>query len=675
MYEFGRYVTWLYIFVFFVKKLIKSIRNIGIVAHVDAGKTTLTENFLYLGGVIRQMGSVDEGSSVTDSLSIERARGISVRSAANTLNWNGHRINLIDTPGHTDFFGEVDRVLSVLDGAVILISAVEGLQSSVYLLWEALRMYQIPILVFINKIDRSGSDFARILEELKSELGANSYLINYPDNEGNSNCQLRNVDESSSWFDHNMEALAGIDDEFLTKFLDGETGEANEKEMLVDKYTQSMQLIPVYCGSAKMSLGVEALLNGISRNFPAASENIEDEISGRIFKIEHDNTLGRLAHVRLFSGQLSNRDSVYNQRLERIEKVAQIRKQSGKKYVDTGILNAGDVGILSGLSEAHPGDILGSKVLDHLHLSSQIPVLQVKVNPKNKEQVQLLAQALTQLSIEDPFLDFKWFKAEQEMQLKLMGGIQQEILVGVLKDRFGIDTDFEPPRVIYMETPLKAAQGTVEYTMPKPCWAVMKFEIEPLHSGSGIQYSSLVSVDKIHRKYQHEIEETITKALTQGIKGWEVTDIKVTLIDGEDHVMHSNPGDFILATPMGILRAVKNSGTQLLEPIYNFTLHFPEEYLGSVSSDINKLRGSFNPPEFSGVDVKLSGRMPVASSQDFPLRLNSLTSGRARLRLRFGGYQPCSDEQGESRDYRGVNPLDESLWILHNRGGYKADER
>jgi len=652
-----------------------SIRNVGILAHVDAGKTTLTENFLYLGGVIRKMGSVDEGSSVTDSLAVERERGISVRSAANTLTWNDHQVNLIDTPGHTDFFGEVDRVLSVLDAAIIVISAVEGLQSSVYLLFEALKYYELPVLIFINKIDRSGSDYEQIIKELELELHLSPYLINYPENEASSSCNLIMVGENSQHFESNLETLAGLDDEFLSNFLEGDSGLPDKRDELVARYTRTQELVPVFCGSAKMSLGIETLLKGITQFLPMAKENRNDEVSGKIFKIEHDPTLGRVSHVRLFSGQLSNRDLIYNQRLNKDEKAAQIRKYNGKKSEDIGILNAGDIAMVTGLGESFPGDILGQETPPKADQSFQVPVLQVKVNPVKKEQTQPLATALTQLSIEDPFLDFHWFKDEQEMQLKLMGAIQQEILVGILNERFGIETEFEPPQVIYKETPLKKAQGYVEYTMPKPCWAVMTFEIEPLPPGSGIEFTSKVSVDKIARKYQNEVEDTISKALRQGIKGWELCDTKVTLIDGEDHVMHSNPGDFILATPMGVLRAIKNSGTQLLEPVYSFTLSFPEEYLGPVSSELTKLRGSFDPPIFADSDVRLSGSIPVSSSQDFPVRLNSLTSGRARLRLRFGGYQPCTDEQGEVREFRGVSPLDESLWILHNRGAYKADER
>lgn len=240
----------------------------------------------------------------------------------------------------------------------------------------------------------------------------------------------------------------------------------------------------------------------------------------------------------------------------------------------------------------------------------------MKVKPAKREEIQKLADALTELNAEDPLLDFQWFREDHEFQLKLMGGMQKEILTGILKNRFGVEAEFEPPTVIYKETPSKLATGYVEYTMPKPCWAVMKFEVEPLPPGSGLQFDSKVRVDDIQRKYQNEVEATIPIILQQGIKGWEVTDLKVTLTDGEDHEMHSRPGDFILATAMGVMRALKNADTNLLEPVYDFVLVFPEEYLGPITSDLTQMRGNFDTLDFSGGMVRLKGKVPVAISLD-----------------------------------------------------------
>ncbi len=652
---------------------VDSIRNIGILAHVDAGKTSLTENLLFAGGVTRTMGSVDRGTALTDSLAVERQRGVSVRSAANTLMWKGHQINLIDTPGHTDFFGEVDRVLSVLDAAIILVSTVEGLQSSLYLLTEALRYYQVPVMLFLNKIDRPGSDFEQIVDQLDRELGLQPFVVNEPRDEGSSDCQINHSPEAHL-HERNMEAIADLNESFLNQYLEGHLPDERTIQNLIARYTSSRQLCPVFSGSAKYSLGITELLDGIIDYLPPAKSE-STALSGRVFKIEFDKVQGRLVHVRLFSGELKTRDLVFNQRLNKTEKVSQIKRCSGNKLVDIGSLTGSDIGVICGFTEAHPGDVIGDQDVGRAPKTFQEPVLQTKIKPVQKAQTSALAQALEIMTIEDPLIGFEWYRKEDEMVLKLMGAVQEEIVLAILEERFQVEASCEATTVIYKETPLTRASGYVEYTMPKPCWAVMIFEIEPLPAGSGVVYESTLSVDKIHRKYQNEVEETVPIALKQGIKGWEVTDVKITLVEGEDHTMHSRPGDFILATPMGVLRALEKAGSTLLEPMYDYTLHFLEGHLGAVTSELTKIRASFEPPIFDGEEVRLNGQMPVATSQDFPLKLNSLSSGRGRIRLQFGGYQPCADEDGETRAYRGVNPLDESLWILHKRGAYKSHER
>ncbi len=648
-----------------------SIRNIGILAHVDAGKTTLTEHLLLLGEAIRQKGYVDKGSAVTDSMSIERERGISVRTATNTIFWKDHQINLIDTPGHQDFFGEVDRVFSVLDGAVLIISAVEGLQSTLFLLWEALKYYKIPVLAFINKTDRSGSNTSQVIEQIKKELNIPVFQMNFSINEGGQECSLKDFNESPDISEANLETLATIDESIMEPFLNGDTIAEKQLESSINKNTLNQQLMPVFCGSAKTEIGIEQLLNGLIRIMPEAKQLDNAELHAKVFKVEHDKTLGRVAYVRSFQGRLLVRGSIFNQRLKKEEKVAQIFRQSGKKNQDLNSLVAGDIAMVSGMSEVQPGDYLGHQKPTIPDRTFQEPVLQVRIEAEEKQDTQRLGEALTELSIEDPFLNFHWDKNEQEMHINLMGSIQQEIIGDILNERFNLTTIFNPPTIIYKETPLNKARGLVRYTMPKPCWAVLLFEIQPLPIGSGVRFESKVSVDKIHRKYQNEVRETIRKSLKQGIKGWKVDDISITLIEGEDHEMHSRPGDFILATPMGILRAIKEAGTSFLEPVYRFTLHFSDEYLGPISNEITKLRGSFAPPEFSDTEVRLSGLLPVATSQNFPIRLNNITAGRARLRLYFGGYRPCANEEGIIREYKGINPLDESLWILHKRGAYK----
>ena len=660
----------------------QNIINIGIVAHVDAGKTSITENILYKADAIRIKGSVDSGSTVTDSLDIERKRGISVKAASTSFKWNDITINLIDTPGHADFTAEVERCLTVLDAAILVISAVEGVQSHTYALWDALQNMNIPSIIIVNKIDRQGADFINVLEELKSELKINTFAIQSPENEGQNNADIISLWENSDLMcdasgikNLAIENLAETNEELLEMYLDGNLPDNNTMLKMMKNCFANGTINPVFITVAKNDIGTTELLNGITNFINPKQYNADNDFAAFVYKVEHSPKLGRLAHIKVFSGSVKPRETIFNSTLKTKNKVAQIKKTFTQKYEDINILEAGDVGIVSGLTDVVAGNILGNSNLIPKQTVIQQPVLSVQVKPLSDEHFNAIADALQLLNIEDPALNFIRYNDEKELHITLMGSVQMEILESIINERFNIKCEFSEPTVIYKETPVKQAKGFAEYTMPKPCWAVIKFKIEPGEPCSGIVYKSEVSVDKIARKYQNEIEETIPKALQQGIKGWEVTDIKITLTGGEDHEIHSRPGDFILATPMAIMDGLKNSNTQLLEPVFNFEIKAPEEMLGSIASDLTNMRADFANPEFNNEKFILKGSVPVATSMDYSIKLNSATSGKGKIKLSFGGYRKCSDEQGVIRPYKGVNPLDRSQWILHNRGAFKADER
>ncbi|MDB4303816.1 TetM/TetW/TetO/TetS family tetracycline resistance ribosomal protection protein [Desulfosarcina sp.] len=657
------------------------IKNIGILAHVDAGKTTITENFLFIANSIKSVGSVDKGSSVSDSMALERERGISIRNSSVSFIWKNITINLIDTPGHADFSAEVERALAALDGVILVISAVEGIQSHTITLWETIKQMGTPCLFFVNKIDRVGADFQRVLQEINKELNAPVIPLYVPD-ESIENpipmflfCSDKLNTSNSNLKELAIETLADRDEEVFEKYLAGEILTWESIKHKIADLTHKQKLIPIYSGVAKLGFGMEPLLDGVLQLLPNAKDNIKDELSALVFKLDHDKTLGKVAHVRLFSGEIKTRDTVINYSQQKEEKIAQIKKVFTHKMIDASVISAGDIGIVTGLQNTQAGDILGSPAMVPVVVSMQKPVLTVQVKAINENQYADLAEALFILNTEDPLLDFSWYKDDREMHLKLMGAVQIEILKSVLEQRFGIETEFDDPTVIYKETPASISEGYIEYTMPKPCWAVMRFQVEPGSKNSGIEYSSKVGVNDIHRKYQNEIKETIPKSLVQGIKGWEVTDIKVTMIAGEDHEIHSRPGDFILATPIGVLRALENSGTRLLEPVYNFQIKAPEEFLGAIVSDLTKMRASFESPEFENESFSLNGIVPVSSSLKYHIRLSSLTGGKGRLRMQFVGYEDCPEEHGKTREFKGVNPLNKSQWILHKRGAFKANER
>lgn len=652
--------------------------NIGILAHVDAGKTTLTEHFLYNSGAIRTLGSVDKGSTNTDSMAIEKERGISIKAATTSFEWKDTKINLIDTPGHVDFSSEVERALCVVDAAILVVSAVEGVQAHTLNIWDSLQELQIPTLIFVNKIDRQGADAETTITQIERDLKTKAVVLYASENDGLTNATIMpvfNTGGTTEIKEKSIEHILDCDEHLLTRFFNSEPITDNEYVKSIRDLTINNKITPVYTGIAKNNVGVTELLDGIIAYCKTSNVTAVKELSAFVFKLAHHKVFGTMAYVKVFSGELSSKSTIYNDTQQLETKINQTKELHNTKYIDNVVLKSGDIGIITGVLGTKSGDVLGSPAgipkLPQLH----IPVLSVQVIPEDNADYNLLADALQQLDKEDPSLNFKWFKAEKELQLLLMGQMQIEILEHVLKERFLINASFTDPEVVYKETISKKAEGYIRYWMPKPCWAIMTFLIEPAPLNSGVSYSSVVSQNNVHIKYQNEIERTIPKALAQGILGWEVTDVKITLIKGEDHNVHSRPGDFNLATPMGIMQGLKIGGTYLLEPILSFEIKANESLLGKITSELSTRRANFDTPEFIDEVFSLKGRIPVATSLDFSRKLNSITSGKSRLRLQFYGYDTCPKGEGVVRDYKGVNPLDEAQWILHRRGAYKADER
>jgi ribosomal protection tetracycline resistance protein len=644
------------------------IRNVGILAHVDAGKTTITENFLYLSGQIKKLGSVDDGTTQTDFLDVERERGITVRSSNTSFDWEGIKINLIDTPGHVDFSADVERVLRVLDCAIIVISAVEGVQAHTETLWTALQNRKIPTLIFINKIDRAGADVELVINEIRKELSNNLAILSEVSNEASLNANVSFLWNNEDLNDTLIESIANVDEEILDLYLNEHEFSFGELDEVIKKVINSCKLYPVLMGSAKNSIGVRELLNAVIHYLPGPIVDETKPLSALVYKISHDKTMGQIAYVKVYNGLISNRELIRNATQNIDEKVTQVRKLISNKFDDIGEVLAGDIAGICGLQNARVGDVLGeySDVLPE-DISLRTPLLTVQVKAGNDKDYPSLANALQELSKEDPTLDFEWLKEDKELHVKIMGWIQIQVIEKILENRFGIVAKFDDPTVIYKETPSKIGEGFVRYWMPKPCWAIMKFLIEPGELGSGVVYESKISVDKVHQKYQNEVERTIPKALKQGIKGWEVTDLKITLIEGEDHQVHSNPGDFIVATPMGIMDGLTNTDTTLLEPLVSFKISATEDLLGVITSDITQMRGTFESPEMENGKFILNGILPVSTSLDFPVRLSSRSGGKAKISSTFYGYQKCADELGQTREYKGISPLDTSKWILKAR--------
>ncbi len=658
-------------------RLPENTRNIGIFAHVDAGKTTLTEQLLLHSGRIRQAGSVDHGTAQTDFLSVERERGISVVAATANLSWRGCHINLIDTPGHMDFAGETERALSVLDGAILVVSAVEGVQSHTENLWYALSALGVPAVVFVNKIDRVGSHASDVCDTLAGLPGLFPLILSAICAEGTKDCSVVSQFPRD---DTLTELLADTSDEAAEAFVNGYCLPHERLGELLTQAVYDRLLTPVLMGSSLLSVGIEALLDAVVTYLPPASRRLCETLSGVVFKIEHDQNMGKIAHVRLFGGHIQNRDTVVinedrdgeDQPLPP-EKVTQIRKFNGSRYVDAGEIGPGDIAALCGLSRARVFDTIGAyRQSDTYRLAT--PYLTVKVSPADAGQLPALVTAIQELCDEDPLLAYQWESGEREIHISITGEIQREIIEVLLRERYGLSAIFSAPSVIYRETPTRAGVGFEAYTMPKPCWAVVRLGIEPLPRGSGVVYDEgKVPHNKLFYKYQAHIRSSFYDSLSQGNYGWELTDMRVTLLDGEHHTIHTHPLDFFVATPMALMDGIRNTGTTLLEPMLNVRITIPASLLGQILSDITVMRGEFDNPVMGETRCTVACYLPVSTTLNYPVRLASLSGGRAIYSARFGGYRVCPVELGATAARRGINPLDRSKWILYARGAIQPD--
>ncbi len=649
-----------------IHNLQKSTRNIAVIAHADAGKTTITEQFLYFSGQIRQPGNIDQGTTQTDYLPVERERGISVSSANTSFHWKNTRINLIDTPGHVDFSADVERMLRVPDAMILVISAVEGVQAQTEILWNALRERHIPVLFFINKIDRIGADTESVIQAITKELYIRPLPLQEIRSEGGNiekPTLLWSVENRSPLI---VEQIVESDEILLNRYLEGNQIAFEELDSQLIRLIQNRTIYPLLFGSAKLGIGIEDLLNFVVRYFPDSGGDPAKPLSALVYGISHDKTMGKIAHVRLFNGAISNREIIFNATQGTTEKVTQVRRIFPGRYEDIGIALAGDLAGISGLNSVCVGDILGDADVP-IEIKITTPLMFAQVKAVNDKYYPALAAALQELSAEDPALEFEWLREDAELQIKIMGWIQMEVLERILADRFGIEAKLENPTVIYKETPASTGEGFVRYWMPKPCWAIMKFRIEQGERGSGVIYKSVVPINKILQKYQNEVEKSINIALKQGIKGWEVTDLRITLVEGEDHSVHSRAGDFTVATPMGIMDGLINTGTTLLEPMIRYKIEAHEDLLGAITSDITRMRGTFNSPGIHHGKFTLTGEMPLSTSFDYPVKLSSRSGGKARISTRFSGYLECTDEQGILRPYKGISPLDTAKYILKAR--------
>ncbi|MCY6371407.1 GTP-binding protein [Clostridium ganghwense] len=657
----------------------KNIRNIGLVAHVDAGKTTTTEQMMYLSGNIRELGSVDKGSSKMDYNNIEKQRGITVFADQATLNWKNTIINIIDTPGHVDFSAELERALKALDGAILIISAVEGVQSHTETIWQLLRKYNIPTLLFINKLDRVGADLNRVYKEIQENLTGDFLPIHKVykiEKDFDGFVDLIN-DKEYSWNSHSdfdiedkmetegkiklIEKLADKDDFILEKYLEGE---AIEKQQLVDSIKiniEECRLYPVLVGSSMNGIGISNLLDAVVDILPDNKGNDDKDFSAVIYKVKFDDSIGKLSYVRVLDGTIKVRDTIFNEFGEE-EKITQIRKYNGEKYISIEKLISGEIGVLCGIKNGKIGDYLGVKKGGEEKEKFITSILISRVVPKNEEDLSNLLKAVEILNEEDPSLQMQWDSDKKQLSINIMGFVQMEVLKQLIKDRFNIEVELEKPKVNYVETIIEKSTGFCHFE-PKKHYAEVEVEIEPNERGKGAEFISELSVDILPLQYQHTIEKAVYEGVKHGkLVGSNVTDIKIKLIAGKHHLEHTHGGDFRIAAIRAVQQALSKNKSILLEPLYRYKITVDKELAGKVMSDILRMSGNFEEPLILGDKICISGEVPISTAMYYQTELASATSGKAVVSMQFSRYDTCHNEEEVLANSENIVDKDDSLY-------------
>ncbi len=592
----------------------------GLLAHVDAGKTTLSEGILYQTGTIRKLGRVDNRDAYLDTYALERARGITIFSKQAQLTLGDVEVTLLDTPGHVDFSAEMERTLQVLDCAILVVSGADGVQGHTETLWRLLKRYEIPTFLFVNKMDQPGTDRQLLLEDIHSHLDESCIDFSLMD-EG----------------EEILETLAMCDEQALEEYL--ETGQIPDREIC--RMVRERKVFPCYFGSALKLQGVEELLKGLEcwMTPPAYGK----EFGAKVYKISRDDQGNRLTHLKITGGTLKVKEVIAVPGMEEGEKVNQIRVYSGAKAEMVSEAEAGMICAVTGLTETKPGQGLGAESESELPLLE--PVLTYRVNLPEDCDVHKMLQCLRQLEEEEPQLHIVWNETLGEIHVQVMGQVQMEVLKSLAEERFGVDISFDAGNIVYKETIADPVEG-VGHFEPLRHYAEVHLLLEPADPGSGLQFGTSCSEDVLDRNWQRLILTHLEEKRHVGVLcGGEITDMRITLIAGRAHQKHTEGGDFRQATYRAVRQGLREAGCRLLEPYYDFRLEVPQENAGRAMADLDRMQGTFEPPVQEGDRMILSGSAPVALMRDYQKEVISYTRGRGRLLCTLKGYFPCHNEE------------------------------
>ena len=644
--------------------------NIGIVAHVDAGKTTVTENLLYLAGVIKEIGRVDSGNTQTDSMELERKRGISIKSSPTSFNWNDVKINIIDTPGHVDFISEVQRSLSVLDGAVLVVSAKEGVQSQTRVLFDTLKSLNIPTLIFINKIDRIGVNLKKLIRELKTSLSNKIVRLQNVYDEGNKEVSLSKLYEHSIIDEDIMNVLSELDDDILESYLNDINLCEKTIENKVSFYSKKGSLYPVLFGSALLGIGIKELLDAVPKYLPFSNSNKNNTVSGVVFKIQREGMNEKKIYIRLYEGEICLRDTIKIANKDTLEKIHRINIIENGKLIEASNVSAGDIAVLYNIKSLEINDVLGSECEKFKAVNISKPTLTTRVLPVNKEDKNRLFTTLTLLTEEDPLLEINTDGMENEIHINLFGEIQMEILKSLLLDKYNIEVNFLDTTTIYKETP-RDMGSAVFYINKNPFSAGVGIKVEPIGRGKGLEYVTEVSFGSLEKPFQNAVKEAVLQTCKQGLLGWEVTDIKVTFNFSQYDSVCSTPSGFRNLTPMVLMEALDNAKTELLEPYYKFELKVPKSMSGKAISDLEKMRAAFDETNIKGNEFVVKGLIPVDTCKTYSLRLASYTEGKGLFYTKLYGYKKGSLDLNKRRKKTMIDPLNKKLYLMKKLNAIK----
>jgi elongation factor G len=673
------------------------IRNIGLAAHIDAGKTTTTERILFYSGRIRKMGEVDEGSATMDWMEQERERGITITSAATTSYWKDHRINIIDTPGHVDFTVEVERSMKVLDGLIAIFCAVGGVQPQSETVWRQADKYHVPRVAFVNKMDRVGADFYRVVNQLKTKLSMKPLVLQIPIadedrfyglvdivrdkavywEEETLGARFREEEVPSAYRDianeyrsHMLETLAEYDEDIFESYFDEIAIPVDKIKSVVRRGTVNLHFFPVFCGAALRNMGVQKLLDAVLDYLPSPIDlpatrgtnpktqkqeerqpSIEAPFSALIFKAQTDPHLGLIYYVRVYSGQVNSGDKVLIFPPDRVDRVSRLLLMHANKREEAKSLAVGEIGVVTGIRECKTGYTLCATKhpISFESMKFPEPVIFVSLEPKTKMDDTKLDDTLRYLQIEDPTFKVRTDEETAQRIVSGMGELHLEIIVERLKREFGVECHVSKPQVSYRETltqPVTIEGRFIKQTGGRGHYGVVKLKIEPSERGSGIKIENRLKEGAIPRQFVPAIEQGIKEQAEVGVFfGYPVIDIMVTIVDGQHHPTDSSDLDFKIAAQMALRDAFAKGEPILLEPIMSLEIIVPQSYLGDVINDINARKGSIQKIETNKQEKIIEASLALAKSFGYATDLRSITQGHGIHTMQFSHYAPKGDRE------------------------------